>query len=115
MTRFTSLHPVITKINYLRHDNYLIFETIKLGFLTISFTYPAVIKSNYQSKQVVMKAIVMKIATIEMLFRVDKINGYSIVTEELNFNTILPVKSIMQKVFKKQHALLFQNIENSIG
>jgi carbon monoxide dehydrogenase subunit G len=114
MTRFVSVHPVINKVNYLGHDNYRIFETLKLGLIPISFTYPAVIESDYESKQVVMKAVVMKVAFIEMGFTITENNGYSIVEEEIKFKSVLPIKSIMQQVIVKQHALLFKNIENTI-
>jgi len=114
MTRFVALHPVIEKVNYLGNDKFKIFETLKLGFIPISFTYPAVIEGDYESKQVVMKAVVMKIAFIEMVFTINEKNGYSIVREEIKFKSALPIKSIMQQVFIKQHALLFKNIENTI-
>ncbi len=114
MTRFVSVHPVINKVNYLGKDKYLIFETLKLGFIPISFSYPAVIESDYDSKQVVMKAVVMKIVTIEMLFKINETHDCSIVTEKLNFSTAFPIKSIMQRILIKQHALLFKNIQNSI-
>ena len=61
-----------------------------------------------------MKAVVMKIAFIEMVFTINEKNGYSIVREEIKFKSALPIKSIMQQVFIKQHALLFKNIENTI-
>lgn len=114
MTRFVALHPVIEKVNYLGNDKFKIFETLKLGFIPISFTYPAVIESDYESKQVVMKAVVMKIAFIEMVFTINEKYGYSIVEEQIKFKCALPIKSIMQQVFIKQHALLFKNIENTI-
>jgi len=107
MTRFVALHPVIEKVNYLGNDKFKIFETLKLGFIPISFTYPAVIEGDYESKQVVMKAVVM-------VFTINEKNGYSIVREEIKFKSALPIKSIMQQVFIKQHALLFKNIENTI-
>lgn len=114
MTKFVSVHPVIDKANYLGKGKYQIFETLKLGFLQISFTYSVIIACNYESKQVVMKAVVMNVVKIEMFFKITEANGYSLVSEELNFNTLLPIKSKMQKLFIKQHALLFRNIEDSI-
>jgi hypothetical protein len=34
-----------------------------------------------------------------------------LVEEEINFKSWLPVKWLMKAIFKKQHALLFKNIE----
>jgi hypothetical protein len=36
---------------------------------------------------------------------------YTIIDEEIHFKSPLPVKFIMQKVFKQQHEKLFKNIE----
>jgi hypothetical protein len=108
------VHPVINKVNYLGKDKYLIFETLKFGFIHISFTYPAVIESDYESKQVVMKAVVMKVAFIEMVFAINETNGYSMVEEDIKFKSTLPIKPILRQIFIKQHRQLFKNIEKVI-
>ena len=38
MQKFASVHPVITKIVQTNTNNYLVYETLKLGFLSFSFT-----------------------------------------------------------------------------
>lgn len=112
MRTFLLVHPVITKVNYLEKEQYLIFETFKWRFFSCSFTYPATIESDYESKRVVMTATVMEICTIEMVFDIEEAQGFAIVKEVVTFKTKLPIKLILGQIFKKQHAQLFKNIEN---
>jgi hypothetical protein len=49
--KFTSVHPVITKLEPKGGDNYLVYETLKVGFIPFSFTYPVVIKSDTQKAE----------------------------------------------------------------
>ena len=112
MTRFASVHPVISKMEYLGENKYLVFETLKWGLIPCSFAYPVTIEIHYEKKQIVMRAIVMKSIKIKMVFNIKDCNGYSIIKEEINFKTALPIQSVMRQVFKKQHTRLFKNIEN---
>lgn len=114
MSKFVSVHPVINKINYLEEGKYMIFERLKCGFFFFSFSYPATIESNYAAKKITMKAVVMKLAVIEMCFSIKEMKNYSLVTEEIKFETVLPIQAILKKIFRKQHVRLFKNIENII-
>jgi hypothetical protein len=53
----------------------------------------------------------MNLTKIEMKFIITSENELSVVEETLQFNSILPIKGILQKIFKKQHEQLFRNIE----
>ena len=110
MQKFVSVHPVIYKIDKLDKNKYLVYETLKLGFIPVSFTYPAIIESNFIDT-VTIRATVMKLSKIEMVFTLKVKDNFTLVEENIRFNSPLPIKSIMESIFRKQHSLLFKNIE----
>jgi carbon monoxide dehydrogenase subunit G len=112
MQKFASVHPVINKIEETGSNTYLVYETLKFGFIPISFTYPVSIEVNRLEQLVVYRAEVMKIAQIEMRFMVNPKDGHTQVVENIIFKSLLPIKPMMQIIFKKQHSQLFKNIEN---
>jgi carbon monoxide dehydrogenase subunit G len=111
MQKFVSVHPVIYKINNTGNNCYLVHETLKFCFIPFSFTYPVTIEKNISNKIVIIKATVFKLTNIEMKFVIKAENHYTIIEEEINFRSLLPVKFIMQSIFRKQHKQLFKNIE----
>ncbi|MCC6372758.1 MAG: hypothetical protein IT236_17270, partial [Bacteroidia bacterium] len=80
-------------------------------FIPFSFTYPVTIEKDILEKVVVMRATVMKLTKIEMRFVLKAEQDYTLVEENIRFTSVLPVKFIMQAIFKKQHHLLFKNME----
>ncbi len=111
MDKFASIHPVITKIDKTSENTFLVHETFKLGFIPFSFSYPVTIESNTARKTVTIKATVMKMTHIEMKFFIYREGELSEVNESISFKSILPIKSLMTKIFREQHTLLFQNMD----
>ncbi len=111
MQKFVSVHPVISKIDNLSENNYLVHETLKLGFIPFSFTYPVNIEQNFNDKKVIIRATVMKLTRIEMGYKLTTENNTTIINETITFKSLLPIKSIMQNIFRKQHTNFFKNIE----
>ena len=111
MQKFVSVHPVISKIDNTGNESYLVHETLKMGLISFSFTYPVAIEKNHIEKVVIIRATVMKLTKIEMKFVLKTDNDYTLIEENIQFNSPLPVKFIMQSIFKKQHNQLFKNIE----
>ena len=111
MQKFVSVHPVISKIDNTSDKNYLVHETLKFGFIPLSFTYPVPFEKNAIDKTVIIRATVFKLTKIEMKFVLKADNDYTIIDEEIKFKSPLPVKFIMESIFKKQHDQLFKNIE----
>lgn len=111
MTKFVRVHPVITKIDKIGDTEYLIHETLKLGFLPLNFTYPVSIDQNSVEKTVEMNAIVMKLTKIKLKFSITPEDEFTIIEEKISIKSMLPIKSILQSIFRKQHKILFQNIE----
>lgn len=111
MVKFASIHPVITRIDKTGESTYLVHETLKLGFIHYSFTYPVTLMSNEKDHTVSIKATVMKVTIIEMNYSIREENGISTVDELITIKSPLPLKSYMEKIFREQHALFFQQME----
>jgi carbon monoxide dehydrogenase subunit G len=111
MDKFAKAHPVISKIDHLGDNHFLVHETLKLGFIPYSFTYPVSVESDATQKTVVIKATVMKMTRIDMNFSIRVEGDTSIVEETIFINSILPIKGLMQKIFREQHEQLFKNID----
>ena len=110
MQKFVLVHPVITKMDKLPAGGYFVYETLKFGFLPVSFTYTATIESNMLEGTVVMYATVMKFTKIKMDFTLKDNGASTTVCENIHFKSFLPIKFILQRIFKKQHEQLFKNI-----
>ncbi len=110
MRKFASVHPVISKIDLIDGNKYIVHETLKLGLIPVSFTYPITIHQNFDDKKVTFKATVMKLTKIEMHFELSIDHDSTIINETISIQSFLPIHSIMRNVFRKQHTLLFENI-----
>jgi carbon monoxide dehydrogenase subunit G len=111
MQKYVSVHPVISQIDNLGNESYLVHETLKLGIIPFSFTYPVTIQKNHITKRIIIRATVMKLTKIEMTFVLKSEKDYTLVEESIIFKSSLPIKSLMQNIFRKQHTQLFKNIE----
>src|SRR5690606_18774392 len=103
MQKFVSVHPVIFQLDDLGNENYLVHETLKFGFIPFSFTYPVTIEKNIADKKVIIRATVFKMTKIEMKFVLKADNDSTIIDEEISFKSPLPIKFIMEGIFKTQH------------
>lgn len=110
MQKFAAIHPVITAIDKTGGNKYLVHETLKAGPFAFSFKYPVTINADAQMNTIVMKAVVMKITTVEMTFILKPQQDGTRVNENITFRSPLPIRSVLEKVFKEQHALLFRNM-----
>ena len=111
MEKFVSVHPVIFKIDKTSNEHYLVHEKLKIGFVAFPFTYPVTIVKNNTDKVIIIQATVMKYTKIVMKFVFITENDQTIIEEDITFESPLPVKFIMQSIFRKQHSRLFKNIE----
>jgi carbon monoxide dehydrogenase subunit G len=113
MERYVSVNPVIERFEDLGGGEYTIFERLKIGPFVSKFSYWASVKGDPDGKSVTMKAIVMKMVTIEILFDLLADGDHTVINETIGFRSFLPVKTMMGNIFEKQHAQLFLNIEKA--
>lgn len=111
MQKFVSVHPVITKIELLAENEYKIYETLKAAGISFSFSYTVRINYDLKNKRVGFCATVMKFTQINMAYQLTAQEDHTTIDEVITFRSPLPVKSIMARIFKKQHTQLFKNIE----
>ncbi|GAA4335372.1 hypothetical protein GCM10023149_43330 [Mucilaginibacter gynuensis] len=114
MQKFVAVHPVINKIDRVLGNNYLVHETLKFCGIPFAFTYPATIAQNYNDRKIQMHASVMRLTKIEMNYTLSANNNMTTVNETITFSSPLPIKRIMAGIFKKQHTLLFKNIDDAV-
>lgn len=110
MQKYVSFHPVITKIEAISNNNYRVHETLRFGFIPVTFQYLVVINSNLAEKKVIMVATVLKFTKIEMNFVLKTVENFTIITESILFKSPFLLKGIMSRIFKKQHSILFENM-----
>ncbi|MBC7383367.1 MAG: hypothetical protein H7296_10315 [Bacteroidia bacterium] len=99
MKKFACVHPVITKIDKTSDNNYLVYETLKPGFIPFSFTYPVTIESRQLDNSVTIRVIVMKLIKIEMKFVLKKDKDFTIIEENIKFKSPLLLQSLIGKNF----------------
>ncbi len=111
MQKFVSIHPIISKIDPKGGNNYLVHETLKFGFIPFKFTYPVTVESNSTEQTVTIKAKVFGMTRVEMNFKIISMGtNSSQVTEVVEFKSPLPIKGMMQKIFREQHTHFFKNM-----
>jgi carbon monoxide dehydrogenase subunit G len=112
MQKFAFVHPVISKIEKTSDGMYLVHETLKMGFIPVSFTYPATVEYRPNESIVIIRATVMKLTTIEMAFLIKPESETTVVEEHIKIKSLLPVRKLMESIFRTQHSKMFKNIEN---
>lgn len=110
MQKFVSFHPLIDQIELISGNKYRVKETLRFGFIPVTFQYFVSINSNLAKNTVEMKATVLKFTKIEMNFVLKNVGNFTVITESIHFKSPFPVKGIMSQIFKKQHQILFENM-----
>jgi carbon monoxide dehydrogenase subunit G len=115
MELFASVHPVISKMDSIGEGRYKVFETLKMGPLPFSFSYPATIEHDAVKGLVHMKAVIFKLTTVEMVFNLSAENGMTTIEETIQVKSKLPFNSFgVSGILKTQHLVLFKNIAEHI-
>lgn len=112
MQKFASVHPVISRIVPAGSHRYVVHETLRLGFLPVSFTYPVTVESDRVKKRVTIQARVMGLVTIRMNFTIRTEGNLTVVQERIDFKAPAPLRLVMQSIFRKQHEQLFNTIDS---
>ena len=112
MQKFVSVHPIIYKAEPLGENRYKIYERLKLLLVPMDFTYIVLQEEDSQNLQIRYTTTVKKIVHINMHFEISGDSKSCMVKEVVNFDSFLPVKPVMESIFRKQHRQLFLNIDN---
>jgi carbon monoxide dehydrogenase subunit G len=113
MQKFVSVHPIIYKAEALGENRYKIYEKLKLLLVPMNFTYIVQLEEDRENLRVSYSTTVKKVVHINMNFEISGNSQNCMVKEVVNFNSFLPVKPIMKSIFRKQHHLLFLNIDKA--
>jgi len=111
MESYVTVSPVVYKIKPLKTNEYLFFEKLRILFLPLKFKYHTTIEHTPSTNLVIQQATVMRFTKIKLEFKVEVQAQKTVITETVTFKTMLPIKFLLRKIFRKQHVLLFQNIE----
>jgi carbon monoxide dehydrogenase subunit G len=109
--RFVEMHPVITALEPSGGHNFIVFETLKVGFIPISFKYKATFHFQEGTNQVQIRAVVARFTRIDMRMELLGNDKGTRIEETIKIRSFLPIGPILRRVFRKQHTLLFQNID----
>jgi hypothetical protein len=111
MKKLALVHPILQKIDKIDRNKYLVHESLQFGILSYSFSYPVILHSSNSGKSTSMKSTIMWLTKVEMNFTIAQNQGFSIVEETIDIESILPIKKFLERLIRTQHALLFENIE----
>ena len=114
MDLFASVHPVISKMVSTGKDRFTAFETLKIGPIPFSFSYPTVVHHNSTKGVIHMQAVILKMTNMKMSFTLSAQNGETTIVEDIQIKSIWPLKTLIFGIVKTQHAKLFKNIEERI-
>jgi carbon monoxide dehydrogenase subunit G len=108
---FTTVHPVIQKMEPLGDHMFKVFERIKLGFIPYSFHYVAQITDNMEKKTIRMEATIRKSSRIIFDFSIRPGQNGTIVEEDIQVEGMGWLKSLLEQFIRHQHNILFSNID----
>jgi carbon monoxide dehydrogenase subunit G len=109
--QFVRVHPAIYRCEHLGDQTYRFYETLRLGFIPLHLRYPVTISPNTDQNQVLMRANLLGIATIDILFALSPKESATFVQETITFKTFLPIPPFVNTIFANVHRQLFKNIE----
>ena len=90
-------------------NKYKVFEKIKIGVIPYRFTYKAIITEEKDSVNIV--ATVLGLTTISMFFTFQEEDKFTVIKERLVVKSPFPITNYMNRLFEKQHRIMFNNIE----
>ncbi len=109
--QFVRVHPAIYRYEHMSDQTYRFYETLQLGFIPLHLRYTATISTNTDQNEVHMRANLLGIVTIDILFALSPKESATFVQETITFKTFLPVPFFVKTIFSNVHRQLFKNIE----
>jgi hypothetical protein len=112
--KFASIHPIIYKTIVLPDKSVHCFEKLPLGPIYFPANYIVKIEVDESHQNVTMTALVMKLIHVHIHFQIVANGASCRVIETVNFRSIFPVNFIMKPIFKKQHRIMFENLNKLV-
>jgi len=97
----------------LGEDKYKFFEKLNVLMIPLPVTYLVKVVANVDQQSIIMQADVMNMVNISIHFQLKKDGEVCIVNESVEFKTKLPLRPMMEKIFKAHHLKLFANMEKA--
>jgi len=113
MNRFAEVHPVIERIKVLSDNKYLVFERMNFGPIPFKTKYPLTVKSDEQKMWIHYHAVISGIAHLFLDITLTGDDTRCEVKETIHTRSPVPVAFIVNPIFRKQHAILFENIDHA--
>lgn len=109
--KFVAAHPLIYRMDSLGNQTYKVYEKVKMVFIPYSFAYKVSITDFRPENRIRLEATIAGMTHIVMDFMLTANGDRTNVTEDITITTRLPIHGYMQQLFRKQHDILFDNIE----
>lgn len=113
MNRFAEVHPVIERIKVLSDNKYLVFERMNFGPIPFKTKYPLTVQSDEQKMWIHYHAVISGIAHLFLDITLTGDDTRCEVKETIHTRSPVPVAFIVNPIFRKQHAILFENIDHA--
>lgn len=112
---FASVHPLIERMEPLPDGRVRARERMMIGpwRTPLRFGYIATIETDPAERTVRMSADVFGMARLRFTFRVQPQGSASLVKERAEVSSLLPIHGLINGIIRKQHAILFANIERA--
>jgi Polyketide cyclase / dehydrase and lipid transport len=115
MELFVSIHPVIVRAKPLGNNRYRIREKMPvLGLFSWPMSYTVSVYTPPELQRVQMTARIMGLIGIQLLFELSPHEHGTSLVETVHFTSRLPVKPLLNKVFRGVHTQLFHNLNAAL-
>ncbi len=107
--KFVAVHPLIYRMDAIGNQTFRVYEQVKFGFVPYRFTYTAVIK--HEADAVIIEATISRFTKLAMHFTFSSENHRTVINEQLQIESPLPIHRFMQRLILKQHQHMFDTID----
>lgn len=112
MQKYQSLNPAVTKIVDLGNGKYKIYKRLRFAYIPYFFSFPMTLTSNEDKLSINMEATILWLNKLEVGFRMIPMINYTIIEEIATWKSLIPIGCLMENSIKKQHKILFKNIND---
>ncbi|MCD6066587.1 MAG: hypothetical protein K0S33_1413 [Bacteroidetes bacterium] len=111
MQKFMEVHPVIYKVDHLSGQEYLFYETLKVLFIPVSFSYKVSLTKTVENKQVVIYSRVQPGVYLDLIFDIEQDGTGTHVRETIKIKALPGIKQLFTSIIRKAHLRFFENLK----